>query len=163
MNGRGHFLSRLEASIPLSVWCSISWEPGQTHYPLRKPLHAVSSYSPALSLLSLFLFSLRKLKARLCVLLACCLFGFLVWDRLSWEALTDSRAVISLLQRSQPTAWLRTTACLSRTAQHTQETLLTALFWSQSNRKSMEGGFLFFLRDGGRAEKFHLKPCKLFF
>lgn len=34
-------------------------------------------------------------------------------------------------------------SCLSSTAQHTQGTQQTELFWSQSNRKSIEEGFIF--------------------
>lgn len=56
-----------------------------------------------------------------------------------------------------PQACLRLPACL----EHTQGTQHTELFWSQSNRKSMEGGFLFlfFLE---RGKKFLQNPCKVF-
>lgn len=141
------FLSRLwwlEASLPLTVWCCISWEPGQTHYPLRKPLHSVSSYSWALSCLSFcfFFFSPGSRHGSAFCSLAPCLFGLLVWDWLSWETLTVSRTVISLLFHSQPTACLRLPACLEQLSTH-KGLKHTELFWSQSNRKSMEGGFIF--------------------
>ncbi len=132
----------LEASLPLPVWCGISWEPGQSHYPLRK-LCALCHLIPELSPVSLSIFSLRAQGTALCFTrLARCLFGLLVWDRLSWETLTDSHTVISLLLQSRLTACLPATAFLSTTAQHTQGTRHIELFWSQNNRKSMEWGFL---------------------
>lgn len=51
-------------------------------------------------------------------------------------------------------------SCLPSTAQHTQGTLQTELFWSQSNRKSMEEGFFFLQKEEGWTEKFAPKPCK---
>lgn len=55
-----------------------------------------------------------------------------------------------------PQACLRLPACL----EHTQGTQHTELFWSQSNRKSMEGGFLFFLffwKEGKSSSKILVK------
>lgn len=102
-------------SLSLSVWCSITWEPGQTHYPLRK-LCTLCHLIPELYPVSLSIFLSLGLGAQLCaaLVLARCLFGLLVWDRLSWETLTDSRTVISPLLHSQPTACLQLPACLQQ-------------------------------------------------
>lgn len=152
---------QLAAPLPhLSLWRSISWEPGQTHYPLRKPLHAVSSYSWDLSCLSFYFLSPGSRHGSALCSLARCLFGLLVWDRLSWETLTDSRTVISPPLHSQPTACLRLPACLALLSTH--KGLSTLNYFGHKVTGNQWREVFFSLKEGGRAEKFLQKPCKVF-
>lgn len=131
----------LEASLPLCVVQHImgTWP---NSLPFQEASARYVSFSPwALSSLPLsFYFLSRGFKARLCSL-ADCLFGLLVWHRVLWEVLRLTHCLSSTLfpAHSLPPACpvqLNTHKGLNYEGQ-------TELFWSQSNRKSMEEGFLF--------------------
>lgn len=106
-----------------------------------RPCHPIPELSPV----SLTIFSLQAQGRALCLFIR----SFLFWGRLSWAALTDL-CRSHLPSTPLPAHSLPPTACLSRTAQHTQGTQHTTC-WSQSKRKSMEGGFfLFWKREVGK-------------
>lgn len=107
-----------------------------------------SSLSLPLSVLSLFLFSLSRLKAWLCALLVRCLFGLRVWDRLSWEALTDSCTVSSLLLHSQPPACLP--ACLEQPSTHKGLSTLHYFGHKVTGNQWREVFFFFWKREVGQ-------------
>lgn len=142
-DGYGHYF--ISTMTPRSISPSLC---GAAHHGNLAKLITLSGsfctlchFLPELSPLSLsFYFLSRGFKARLC-LLAGCLFGLLVWHRVLWEVLRLTHCLSCTLfpAHSLPPACpvqLNTHKGLNYEGQ-------TELFWSQSNRKSMEEGFLF--------------------
>lgn len=165
----GTFLSKLEQlKASLSVCLSLSWCSAAYHGKPAKlitlsgslctPCHLI----PELSLVSLSIFSLSRLKAWLCAFLAMVVYlasssGTDCHGRLA----ADSHAVSSLPLRSQPTDCLRLPACLEQLSAHKGLSPLHYFGHKVTGNQWKEIFFLFWKR-GGRTEKFLQKPCQVF-
>lgn len=131
----GHFLSQLEASLPLSL-CGAAFNGILAKLiTLSGSLCTLCHPIPELSPVPLSILSLRAQGMALCF--ASSLF---IWPpHLGPTAMGGSHRLTHCHLPSTPF----TAHSLLPTAQHTQGTQHTALFWSQSKGKSIEAGFLF--------------------